>query len=185
VKVNADEEAWALYQRFVDRFRTLAAPPQRVTPDEVGQAEKALDAYFPASLTQFWLKQGCGAMPGVAAAASVFPRPADAPPPFQRLLSPGEIVAQVKTPRFAFIPAWIYYDEEDYRGVDVERDDAWKYILPIAVDARGRWICMLRHYNVEIDLPVYTFDHQAGAIAEVARGFDDLLQAYLRLPQPR
>jgi hypothetical protein len=190
VNANADEIAWTLYQQFVDRFRPTAgegaASPSshRVLPGEVTEAERALDAYFPASITQFWLKQGYGPMPLVAPAASIFPRPADCPPPFERLLSPAEIVAETTTPRYAFIPGWIYYEEDDYRG-DIERDDAWKYILPIAVDARGRFVCMLRHYNIEVDLPVYRFDHASGAIAGVANGFDELLRAYLRLPVPR
>lgn len=188
MKANADEIAWNLYQQFIDRFRPPSAsapPPQRVAPGEISEAEKALDAFFPASITQFWLKQGYGEIPGVAVAASIFPRPADCPPPFQRILSPAEIVRETQTPRFAPIPGWIYYDEDDYRGGDIERDDAWKYILPIAVDARRRWICMLRHYNIEVDLPVYRFDDDAGEIAGVAAGFDALLQAYLRLPAPR
>ena len=181
--VDKDEEVRALHRRFVERFRPDSSFMRPVAPKEVGDAEKILDAYFPASLTMFWLAQGYGAMPGVTPAASIFPRPADCPPPFQRLFSPGEVVVEIQTPRFAAIPGWIYYEEEDYRG-DIERDDAWKYILPIAVDDRGRWICMLRHYNIEVDLPIYRFDHNAGEIAGVAAGFDELLQAYLRLPTP-
>ena len=182
--VDKDEEVRALHRRFVERFRPDASLMKPVTPKEVGDAEKTLDAYFPASLTMFWLAQGCGDMPGVAPAASIFPRPADCPPPFQRLFSPSEVVREIQTPRFAAIAGWICYDEEDdYRG-DIERDDAWKYILPIAVDDRSRWICMLRHYNVEVDLPIYRFDDHAGEITGVAAGFDDLLQAYLRLPTP-
>jgi hypothetical protein len=150
----------------------------------VSEAEKALDACFPASLTMFWLAQGHGAMPGVAATASLFPRPANCPPPFERLLSPAEVVHEIKTPRYAPIPGWIHH-EEDVPREEIDRDDAWKYLLPIAVDSRGRWICMLRHYNIEIDLPIYSFDHHAGAIVEVAPGFDDLLRAYLRLPAPK
>jgi hypothetical protein len=191
VKANADEIAWMLYQQFVDRFRptsdAAAASPSthRVLPGEISEAEKALDACFPASITQFWLKQGYGPMPLVAPATAIFPRPADCPPPFARILSPADVVAETQTPRYAAIPDWVHYDEDDYRGADIERDDAWKYILPIAVDARGRFVCMLRHYNIEVDLPIYRFDHASGEIAGVANGFDDLLRAYLRLPVPR
>jgi hypothetical protein len=181
VSSNSDEERLALFRRFVDRFRPGASspPPEPVAPDDVGAAEKTLDAYFPASITQFWLAHGCGAMPVLAASSPGFPRSADSPIPFQRLFSPGEVVRETQTPRYGPLPASVTGAD------DVDRDDAWKYVLPIAIDARGRWHCLMRHYNVENDLPVYYFDYEAGAISEVASGFDDLLQAYLRLPEPQ
>jgi hypothetical protein len=181
VIVDKDEEVRALHRRFVERFRPDPSSQKPVAPGEVSDAEKALDAFFPATLTMFWLAQGYGDVPGVAATASIFPRPANCPPPFERLLSPAEIARETQTPRYAPIPGWIHYPGDNPRE-DIDRDDAWKYILPIAVDARGRWICMLRHYNIEVDLPIYLFDHNAGDFLEIAPGFDTLLQAYLQLP---
>ena len=210
MKPDLDEVAWTLYRQFVDRFGAHAAAgadadapadadggavtrPQRVTPGEIRDAETALDAHFPASITQFWLKQGCGTLPGIAAAAAVFPRPADAPPPIRRFLAPSDIVRETRSPRYAPIPGWVCY-EEDHRD-DIARDDAWQYLLPIAADTSpragrgavdgGRWICLLRYDNIEVDLPVYHFDPDAGRIDHLADGFDDLLRAYLRLPGPK
>ena len=79
---ESDEERLTLFRTFVARFRPAGSPPARpVIPGEVSTAEKKLDAWFPASITQFWLAHGSGEYPALAAAANVFPRPANCPPP--------------------------------------------------------------------------------------------------------
>ena len=189
--IDIDEQQRTMHRAFLERFRD-GGRFSAVNADMVRDFESSVaDACIPASLCQFWLHFGCGEVPALAATAKIFPRPSNAPPPFARLLSPIEVRQAMSTPAYAFIPAWVRYDGDDElfpdqeRRADIERDDAWKYILPIATDATraDRWICMLRHYNIECDLPIYQFDPAADSIAEIAPGFDALLQAYLRLPK--
>ena len=191
---KTDDERLSMFREFLVRFRERGKFGA-VTPHMIRAFEKEIpDAVIPASLCQYWLNYGCGDMPELAATAKVFPRPADYPPPVYRLLSPPEIADYMSSPAMATIPSWVRYeggDDDDADGdqerrPDIERDDVWKYLVPIATDAVRpgvRWICMLRHFNAVNDLPIYYYDEAANSIADLAPGFDDLLQGYLRLPK--
>ena len=168
------------FREFEQRFRKphgypAPPPPVPLSPTDVDAVERVLQCRFPTSYREFVTSIGPCEVRGLGD-TWIFNRGVAIPVPFESLWPPQTVVKQYQHEWLAPIPA------ELAGGSAVASDVAWKYLLPFASDGGGNWHSFRRQSANLDDAPVYYFDHDGGAIEQIAPGLEQLIRMYLELP---
>jgi hypothetical protein len=152
----------SLHRAFVARFRPATSRYRAVpvTAMNLDAMESAIQCRLPASYRQFVTQFGAGENE----------EPDHPALRISEIWQPQWIIKQVNQPWTSPIPA-------DVTGAQpIASDVAWKHLTPFGSEqSHGHWFCFPRLREAVDDAPVFFFDHDGGAIEQVADGFDDML----------
>ncbi|MEX2216383.1 MAG: SMI1/KNR4 family protein [Phycisphaeraceae bacterium] len=170
----------ALYQAFVDRFRSpdpSNSQPVPIAPDEVHRLESKLHCRLPASYHALMTHFGAADVRLLSDLWLDRDSRIECPVPMGWIWSPERIVSQCEEPWLAPIPSFLT------DGAPIKSDIAWKHLIPFATEREeDNWFCFRRVSTQSDDQPVYFFDHDGGDIEQISSGLDELLRRYLELP---